>query len=629
MTPTTRRHLLRGHHLQVRGVAVHLHWSLVLIVGIAVFNVTSLLGDVAGSLPMAVLLAGVTTCGMLASILWHELAHAHRGTRHGVAVHGVHLFVFGGVTVMDDAIETPGDEFRIGAVGPWRSLQLAALFGLVTAGLDWFSWAPRMAAVTGQIGWFNLALGVFNLVPAAPLDGGRILKAVVWATTGSRRLGTRGAAVTGVALGLAMWGLAAWLVTASLQLPVGAANRWSGVWAGAWLTVIAAFVGVLAVTSWRRAGDTRAAPQPDAVPQSDAAPQRDHGFTDDGGETSATSTAASTAARSPSRRQVWLRRTGATAGALLVATGALVVPMPWIVHSPGPVLDVGSTIEVSGATTALHGEALMLTVQLNHAGMVPVAWAAVTDARRIEPREAVIPDDVGDREWFASQREVFTSSVDIAAAAGLQAAGEQVATTSAVVVRGVLDDAPADRLLRAGDIITAVDDDPVASVDQLSRATATRSDGDRLAVTIDRDGVTSTVEVPIGLLPGNHRSGLGITIGEVLTDLELPREVASEVTGIGGPSAGLIEALVVYDLVSDEDLLAGRTIAATGTMDAHGRVGRIGGVPEKVHGALAAGAQVLVVPESQVGDAVQVAAGRLQVVGAATLQDAINAVRLR
>ncbi len=569
------------HGVTISGIPVRLHPSLLLIAGLAVWGTSNQLRPIAGSMLLAIVLGVVATIGMFASILWHELAHARQGRRHHLHVHGVTLFVFGGVTAMDDEIRAPGDEFRIAIVGPWVSMQLAAIFGLVTAGLDWMGWLAPVAAVLGLLGWFNVSLAVFNLLPGAPLDGGRVLQAALWRMLGDRRRAARLSALFGILLGVGIWGLSGWLV---LRNP-------DALWSALWLTAVAAFIVVLAVRQWR----VWQTPAPAHDPPPDPPPYRRTGWE-------------------------W---TGLVASTLLVLLAFAIVPMPVIELSPGPVLDAAADIHVSGPTTEVHGEALVLTAIIWHPGMAELLRAALDDERRIVPRAQVIPDGVGDRSYFGQQRDTFATSFDQAAAAGLRAAGEQVDTTVEVVVRTILPGAPADGVVESGDVILAADGVTLASVEQLSQTTAGKEVGDTLELEVDRQGEIVDLSVPIALLPGGERTGVGITLGTVVTRMELPREITTDATGIGGPSAGLVTALVINDLVSPVDLLGGRIVAATATIDEDGRVGRVGSIREKVLGAIANDAELLLVHESQVTEALAAADGQLEVAGVTTLDEAI------
>lgn len=146
---------------------------------------------------------------LLGSLLVHELAHAIVARRHGLRVEGVTFWLFGGLAKLGGDAPTPRAEWRIAAVGPATNLVLgAAAFGAAQV-LAAFS-APQVAvAVAGYVVWVNAMLGVFNLLPAAPLDGGRILRAVLWRRHGDRERATVTAAKAGQLMGGALMGLGA------------------------------------------------------------------------------------------------------------------------------------------------------------------------------------------------------------------------------------------------------------------------------------------------------------------------------------------------------------------------------------------------------------------------------------
>ena len=158
----------------------------------------------------AVTLGVGTAVLFFVSVLLHELSHSVMARRLGMPVEGITLFIFGGVTRTGGEAETAGDEFAIAVVGPLSSFALAAVFwGLVnlTGGL----FPTEVQFGLGYLGWLNLALGAFNLLPGFPLDGGRVLRSAVWRATGSLDRATRIATVGGrmvgstlIAIGLAV-----------------------------------------------------------------------------------------------------------------------------------------------------------------------------------------------------------------------------------------------------------------------------------------------------------------------------------------------------------------------------------------------------------------------------------------
>jgi Zn-dependent protease/CBS domain-containing protein len=136
---------------------------------------------VGAAVVMAVVAAGL----FFSSVLAHELAHAVEARRRGLRVGGITLHLFGGTTAMTSAARRPRDELALTVVGPYTSLVLASALGLVAYAGGHLGLA-EVAEVSGTLGWINLMLAVFNLLPGAPLDGGRILAAVVWGITGDR-----------------------------------------------------------------------------------------------------------------------------------------------------------------------------------------------------------------------------------------------------------------------------------------------------------------------------------------------------------------------------------------------------------------------------------------------------------
>lgn len=147
------------------------------------------------------------------SVLVHELGHALEARHRGIEVSAITLFLFGGVTEMHDDAPTPRAEFAIAAVGPFLSLVCSAAFGLLATVVDYWQWPAEVSAVFGLLGWLNLGLAVFNLVPGAPLDGGRVLRSLLWWITDDRARAQRGAAWAGQGFAVLVWAVAAQMLT--------------------------------------------------------------------------------------------------------------------------------------------------------------------------------------------------------------------------------------------------------------------------------------------------------------------------------------------------------------------------------------------------------------------------------
>jgi Zn-dependent protease len=197
---------------RIAGFAVNVHWSVLVILWLFTWSLASTLpATVKGYSPLGYWLAGA--CGalvLLASLLAHELAHAVVARRAGVPVGSVTLWLFGGVTTLGGEAKTPKAAFRIAIAGPATSLLLAATFGGLAAALATVGAAPIAVSVAWWLAGINLLLGLFNLLPGAPLDGGRVLRAILWRRHGDSVRAAIGAAHAGrvvafilIALGLA------------------------------------------------------------------------------------------------------------------------------------------------------------------------------------------------------------------------------------------------------------------------------------------------------------------------------------------------------------------------------------------------------------------------------------------
>ena len=196
---------------KVAGFPLTAHWSVLVIMWLFTWSLAATLPATApGHSSSAYWLAGA--CGaavLLASLLAHELMHAVVARRAGVKVRGVKLRLFGGIARLGSEAKTPQTEFRIAVSGPATSLALAAVFASAATGLRAVGTTDLVVAVAWWLAAINLILGLFNLLPGAPLDGGRILRAYLWRRHGDTTRAAVGAARAGrfVAYGLIGIGL--------------------------------------------------------------------------------------------------------------------------------------------------------------------------------------------------------------------------------------------------------------------------------------------------------------------------------------------------------------------------------------------------------------------------------------
>ena len=193
----------RGFRIgSVRGVEVIADLSLFIIAALLTWALYADLDQAFPSTNTNALLAGALAGGVLffASVFAHELSHSLVALRRGLRVRRIRLFIFGGVSEIEDEAETPDDELAITLAGPAASLGLGVLF--VAVGWPLASAVALPARIALIVGIANLSIAVFNLLPGLPLDGGRMLRAWLWRRSGDRTRGTRIAVRTGRGMGL-------------------------------------------------------------------------------------------------------------------------------------------------------------------------------------------------------------------------------------------------------------------------------------------------------------------------------------------------------------------------------------------------------------------------------------------
>ncbi|MCC6617416.1 MAG: site-2 protease family protein [Chloroflexi bacterium] len=185
------------------------------------------------------IVAAATAVLFFGSVLAHELSHAMVARRFGMRVDGITLFIFGGATSLEGDSRTPREEALIALAGPATSIAI----GLVFIALDLLVPHPQFGALIGWLGFINIALGAFNLIPGFPMDGGRVLRAVLWRWRGDPLVATRNAAQVGRFL--------AYLLIAG---GVYIALRPGGLFSGLWLALIGWFLSNAAEATATQAG---------------------------------------------------------------------------------------------------------------------------------------------------------------------------------------------------------------------------------------------------------------------------------------------------------------------------------------------------------------------------------------
>ncbi len=191
----------------VSGIPVKAHWSVAVVGWLLSWSLATAIlpQSVAGAPPAAYWAAGLLAAlALFASLLAHEAGHALVARRAGLRVEAITLWLFGGMAHLHDDAPDPGVEARVAGVGPAVSLTLGALFGGMALGLTATGAPELLVSVVTWLAAINAGLAVFNLLPGAPLDGGRLLRAWLWRRSGDRYRATLGAGRAGRVLGLGL-----------------------------------------------------------------------------------------------------------------------------------------------------------------------------------------------------------------------------------------------------------------------------------------------------------------------------------------------------------------------------------------------------------------------------------------
>ncbi|WP_182523925.1 YlbL family protein [Nocardioides dongkuii] len=317
---------------------------------------------------------------------------------------------------------------------------------------------------------------------------------------------------------------------------------------------------------------------------------------------------------------------------LLLVVLAFTLPLPYATYAPGLTVDVlgesekgEEIIEVSGHEAYRDdGEVRMTTVFVSlpeaDKRLPELLGAWLDDDEAVYPYEVVHPDGETVEDSRREGAVDMVTSQDEAIAVALTEMGEEV--EPAVGVAFVEDGTPADGALKVRDLFLEIDGKPIEKVEDVAAAVRAAGADDPVELVVLRDGRRTTIEVTPKLKDGTPT--IGITVG---TFYRFPFQVSVDIDpAIGGPSAGLMFALAIYDTLTPGSLTGGETIAGTGTIDAEGRVGPIGGVQQKIAGARADGAGLFLVPPDNCAEALGAEAGDMRLVRAETMHDARLAV---
>lgn len=331
----------------------------------------------------------------------------------------------------------------------------------------------------------------------------------------------------------------------------------------------------------------------------------------------------------------------------LLCAGVL-IPVPYSEMSPGPTVntlgdhDGEPVLQITGHKTyPADGNLNMTTVRVTSAdfrmNLVEAVYGWLAHDSKIVPHDTLYPDGKTEQQSTQENAEEFSQSQESAKVAALKELG--ISVKSWVIVSTVVKGAPAEGRLHAGDVIKAVDGTAVKQPSDVAKLVTRHKPGQKVVFTVvpakDQAAaekahrtVTKTQDVTITSTTsddsGAKRAIVGISAG---TDHTFPFSIDIKLADVGGPSAGLMFALGIYDKLTPGNLTGGKFVAGTGTIDDNGTVGPIGGIEMKTVGAREKGAQYFLTPADNCAAAAKDTPGGLRLVKVKTIGDALDALK--
>lgn len=575
---------------------------------------------------------------MISSLIGHIWAHKVTSRSYSSNQQAIPLNLFGDPAQVWPAQEATCIELYSVLAGPAFNVLLAIISAII--------WNMQLDRVLDTISFglalFNAAITLVNLMPAYPLDGGRLLCTLLqgWLPIAQAR---RIVSITSIVLfgGLLAWGIylislqarfsletGAGLIAATLLLASGLRYRPEQMQeqtssrnakqlseehfkAGCSHT-ISSLSGVFQAAKWP-GRHQKEMPWRDAVPPN-------HSF-----QTASNNSEALAKKRFSIVASMLI---------LILQLGIALALLPMVdgMYAPGPAVAVGPMISVPAERRSeeTHG-ALLLTTVITQ---TPITlgqwlWAQLNPAYVLVPPERVVPVDMTPQQLIQRNVSMLEESEATALVVGARLGGYPAELTStALQISSVAADSPSLNILLPGDIILSVDNTPTPDMTSLREQLARHRAGDQVTLQLERQGERKALTVEL-MAPAENSQipRIGIALQPLGLNAELPFPISITTQKIvGGPSAGLMFSLAIYDALSAGDLTQGWRIAGTGTISLDGTVGPIGGIAQKVAGAEWAGAEFFIVPREHEQEARQVAR-RIQLIPVSTAQEAIQALQ--
>ncbi len=295
--------------------------------------------------------------------------------------------------------------------------------------------------------------------------------------------------------------------------------------------------------------------------------------------------------------------------------------------SPGPPYQWNIEIE-NVQTYEYEGNLYQLTVRRDEANYFVYAWARLNSQIDLYPREVILPDGVTPQELSEISIQNMMTSENVAIAVALDSLNYEIQSEGdGVLVVGLLDDSPVKDKLIKNDLIVSINNELVKSVSEFISMLRTYEIGDIVNIGLIRNEQELNIETKlIEHVEYENEPMVGFLASTPNQQFIFPFEVDIKTGNVGGPSAGMMMALNVYNLLTEDDITNGKKIAGTGTIEIDGSIGPVGGVKQKVIAAKRANAGLILVPTANYEEASVFADDNTQIVAVDSFDNALNVI---
>ena len=316
---------------------------------------------------------------------------------------------------------------------------------------------------------------------------------------------------------------------------------------------------------------------------------------------------------------------------LIAIFSSALIPTNYYFMSPGPPYQW--EIEYGEVENfVFEGNLFQLTVRRDEANALIYAWSLINDSYDLYPREVILPKGVSPNELTEISIQNMRTSENVAIAVALNNLGYEIETKGdGVSVVGLLDDSPVKDKLKKGDVLNSINNIEIFSATEFISTLRTYSIGERVSIGLLRevDGVKKQLYIQTTLIEHveyKNEPMVGFLATTVNERFDFPFAIDIKTGNVGGPSAGLMMALNVYNNLIPEDITNSRIIAGTGTIEIDGSVGPVGGIKQKIIAAKRAGAELILVPVANFDEAKPFETDKTLIIAVDSFDEALSVI---